>query len=74
MTKRDKQTVQRMLESWAKVFVAAILTAYMSGVTSPLMLVNAGLIAVLPVIVNWLNPKYKGYGRLPKSKVRKSVR
>ena len=63
MTKRDKQTVRRMLESWAKVFVAAVITAYLSGVADWLTLLNAGLVAVLPVILNWVNPHYKGYGR-----------
>ena len=63
MTKKQKQTLQRVVESWAKVFVAAVITAYMGGVADWLTLLNAGLVALLPVILNWVNPNYKGYGR-----------
>jgi hypothetical protein len=72
MTKQQKQTFQRVVESWAKVFVAAVITAYMSGVVDWKTLVNAGLVAVLPVIFNWVNPKYEGYGRGQKAKTSKA--
>lgn len=68
MTKKQKQTLQRVVESWAKVFVAAVITAYLSGVTEPRMLLNAGAVAVLPVVLNWLNPRYQGYGKRSTSK------
>jgi hypothetical protein len=49
-----------------------VITAYMSGVVDWKTLVNAGLVAVLPVIFNWVNPKYEGYGRGQKAKTSKA--
>ena len=48
--------------SWARSFMAASLAVYMSGNSDPKAIAGAGLAAVLPVILRWLNPKDEGYG------------
>ena len=55
--KIDWHKVQTVLGTWARAFTAAILASYLSGYNSPKYLLNAGLAAVLPVILRWLNPK-----------------
>lgn len=59
-----------MLFSWAKVFLSACLTVVLVALTqgTPLAwqaVLVAGLVAVLPVVINWLDegdPRYgKGY-------------
>ena len=52
-----------MLLSWARVFSAAIVAQYMAGITDWSMLLNAGLAAVLPVVLVWLDPDDQRYGR-----------
>lgn len=49
--------VQTILGTWGRAFTAAILASYLSGYHSPKYLLNAGLAAILPVILRWLNPK-----------------
>lgn len=53
--------------SWLKVFVAAVLagvlTATATGVWDWRALLFAGLAAVLPVIINWLDPNDTRYGK-----------
>jgi hypothetical protein len=54
---------KEMLKSWVKVFLAAAVSMYMAGNTSPHDLLNAGLIAVLPLVYSWLDPKDHRFGR-----------
>jgi hypothetical protein len=49
--------------SWARSFLAASLACYLAGVTDPAALLNAGVVAVLPVFLRWLNPNDKAFGR-----------
>lgn len=49
--------------SWARSFVAASLALYMAGVTDPKTLAMAGVSAVVPVILRWLNPSDAAFGR-----------
>lgn len=58
-----KTDAAKMLASWARVFASAVIALYLSGVTDWTMLVNAGIAALLPVILRWLNPKDAAYGR-----------
>jgi hypothetical protein len=51
-----------MAASWARSFLAASVAVYMAGVTDPKAIASAGLAAVLPVIVRWLNPNDTGFG------------
>ena len=62
-----------IVKSWARVFGAALLTAFLTIVASTQALPTsqeawmgilvAGIIAVGPVILNWLNPNDPRYGR-----------
>jgi hypothetical protein len=52
-----------MLASYARSFLAASIAVYMAGVTDPKAMLSAGLAAVLPVFMRWLNPNDKVYGR-----------
>lgn len=54
---------QALVASWARSFVAAALAVYMAGVTDPAAIGKAGLAAVLPVIMRWLNPNDPSFGR-----------
>jgi hypothetical protein len=59
MTKTDKA----MIASYARVFVSAVLTLYLTGETSPKNLLAAGVAAVVPPLLRWLNPNDKAFGR-----------
>jgi hypothetical protein len=48
--------------SWARSFMAATVALYMAGETDPKKLGMAGVAAVLPVILRWLNPKDAAFG------------
>ena len=52
-----------LLASWARSFVAASLTLFMAGETDLKTLGMAGLAAVVPVILRWLNPSDQAFGR-----------
>ena len=54
--------VKAVAASWARSFMAAALALYMAGVTDPKTLAMAGLAAVAPVILRWLNPQDKNFG------------
>jgi hypothetical protein len=42
--------------------MAASLALYLAGVTDPKTLAMAGVAAVAPVILRWLNPKDQSFG------------
>jgi hypothetical protein len=63
MNKEQLRQALEMLISWVRVFAAAIVAQLIAGVDSPGLLVNAGLAAVLPVVLRWLDPDDKTYGR-----------
>ncbi len=52
-----------LLASWGRSFVAASLALYMAGETDPKKLGMAGLAAILPVVLRWLNPNDAAFGR-----------
>jgi hypothetical protein len=51
-----------LIASWARSFMAAALALYMAGVTDLKTLGMAGVAAVAPVILRWLNPKDNSFG------------
>lgn len=63
--------MRAMLGSWARVFMVAVITAFLAMQTPPwdvtgdqwLAVLWAGILSVLPVILNWLNPNDPRYGR-----------
>ena len=48
--------------SWSRSLLAAALAVYLAGVTDPKAIATAGLAAVLPVLIRWLNPKDAAFG------------
>jgi hypothetical protein len=48
--------------SWARSFLAAGIAVYIAGVTDPKAIAGAGLAAVLPVVLRYLNPSDKDFG------------
>jgi hypothetical protein len=48
--------------SWGRSFMAAALALYMAGVTDPKTLAMAGVAAIAPVILRWLNPNDLSFG------------
>lgn len=56
MNKDQLKKAQTVLGTWARAFTAAVLASYLSGYNDPKYLLNAGLAAILPVILRWLNP------------------
>ena len=63
MTNTQKTEAIQMFMSWLRVFAAATLACWMSGVTEPSALLNAGLASVIPVIIRYLNPAAVAFGR-----------
>lgn len=59
MTKQDKA----MIASYVRSFLTGVLTLYMAGETNPRNLLAAGIAAVVPPILRWLNPKDEAFGR-----------
>jgi hypothetical protein len=51
-----------MAASWLRSFLAAGLAVYMAGVTDPKAIAMAGLAAVAPVILRYLNPNDSAFG------------
>jgi hypothetical protein len=53
--------------SWVKIFLSAILTMIMSKGDIYLITLkdclNAGIISILPIIINYINPNDKRYGK-----------
>jgi len=55
-----------MAASWARSFMAAGIAVYMSGNSDPKAIAGAGLAAVLPVVLRYLNPNDKAFGSMGK--------
>ncbi len=59
MTDKDKA----ILGSYARSFLTGALTLYMAGETDPRKLLAAGVAAILPPLLRWLNPNDQAFGR-----------
>ena len=59
MTNKDKA----IIGSYARSFLTGALTLYMAGETEPKKLLAAGIAAVLPPLLRWLNPNDQAFGR-----------
>lgn len=59
LTRQDKA----LLASWLRSFVAAALTSYVAGANSWQDMARAGIIAVIPPLLRWLNPRDTAFGR-----------
>jgi len=58
--------VKAMLASWARSFIAAVVALYSAGQTDPAVLLNAGIAAVVPVIIRYFNKKDAAFGLIAK--------
>jgi hypothetical protein len=54
---------KKMLASWARSFLGAAIAVYMTGNTDAKAILSAGVAAVAPVILRWLNPNDAAFGR-----------
>lgn len=54
--------IKAMAASWLRSFLAAGLAVYMAGVTDPKAIAMAGVAAVAPVILRYLNPNDSAFG------------
>jgi hypothetical protein len=54
--------IQAIGASWLRSFMAASLAVYMAGETDPKTIGMAGVAAVLPVILRFLNPADASFG------------
>jgi hypothetical protein len=54
--------LKAMAASWLRSFLAAGLAVYMAGVTDPKAIAMAGIAAVAPVILRYLNPNDAAFG------------
>lgn len=54
--------LKKMAASWGRSFLAACIAVYLAGVTDPKAIVGAGIAAVLPPLLRWLNPNDTGFG------------
>ncbi len=52
-----------LLASYARSFLGAALALYLAGETDPKKLLAAGLAAVVPPLLRWLNPNDAAFGR-----------
>lgn len=52
-----------VVASYARAFLAAILTLALAGERDPKALVAAGIAAIAPPLLRWLNPNDPGMGR-----------
>ena len=54
--------LKKMAASWGRSFLAACIAVYLAGVTDPKAIIGAGIAAVLPPLLRWLNPNDTGFG------------
>ena len=52
-----------LIGSYARSFLSAVLALYLAGETDPKALLAAGVAAVLPPALRWLNPNDDAFGR-----------
>lgn len=62
--KKMRKDHQEMLKSWAKVFLAAVATLWLAGEGDLEALWQAGLAAVIPLVITWLDPTDYRFGKM----------
>ena len=53
---------KKIAASYGRSFVAACIAVYLAGVTDPKAIIGAGVAAILPPLLRWLNPGDTGFG------------
>lgn len=59
--------LKALLESYARSVFAAATALYLVGVTDPLDLAWSLVAAIAPVVIRYVNPNDKAFGRVPKA-------
>lgn len=54
--------LNKIAASYLRAFLSAALALYLAGETDPKKLGAAGVAAILPPLLRWLNPKDSGFG------------
>jgi hypothetical protein len=54
--------IKALAASWARSFLAAGIAVYMAGISDPKAIAGAGIAAVLPVVLRYLNPNDAAFG------------
>jgi hypothetical protein len=57
------EQARAMCASYARSFLGAVVALAMTGNYAPDDLVKAGIAAVLPMLLRWLNPNDPAFGR-----------
>lgn len=52
-----------ILASYGRSFLSACIAVYLAGVTDPKAIIGAGVAAILPVLLRWLNPNDPSFGK-----------
>jgi len=52
-----------VLASYGRSFLAAVLTLWLAGENEPRALIAAGVAAIAPPLLRWLNPADPSFGR-----------
>jgi len=52
-----------VVSSYLRAFLAAALAVVLAGETNVQAILKAGLVAVLPPLIRWLNPNDTSFGR-----------
>ena len=58
--------LKAMLASYVRSFIAASTALYLAGETDPAVLLNAGIAAVIPVVIRFVNKKDPAFGVVAK--------
>ena len=56
--------LKMMAGDWIKTFIATALATYLAIGLDVQTIANAAIAAVLPSIINWLNPGFERYGKV----------
>ena len=54
--------LKKIAASYGRSFIAACIAVYLAGVTDPKAIIGAGVAAILPPLLRWLNPGDTGFG------------
>ncbi len=54
---------KRIVASYGRSFLAAVLTLWLAGEDRPRALIAAGIAAIAPPLLRWLNPSDPAFGR-----------
>lgn len=52
-----------VVTSYLRAFLAAALAVLLTGETNPQAMLKAGIAAILPPLIRWLNPNDPAFGR-----------